>query len=119
MAEIMTHVHLEISLNNDQSVVQSTVPVLADLEQKLKLIDKGWINIVLFYSNFLSLRGSVVLMSTYSMDYIIFIPSSLISLQLGVGLCFHDGMTPLAKIRLQLVFPVYLYILMAIFALLC
>jgi hypothetical protein len=81
-------------------------------------IDKGWINIVLFYCNFLSLRGSVVLMSTYSVDYI-FVPSSLISLQLGVGLCFYDGMTPLAKIGLQLVFPFYLYILMAIFALLC
>ena len=49
-------------------------------------IDKGWINIVLFYCNFLSLRGSVVLMSGYSgsMD-ILFVPSSLISLQLGVG----------------------------------
>ena len=81
-------------------------------------IDKGWIYIILFYCNFLSLRGSVFLMSTYSMDYI-FIPSSLISLQLGVGLCFYDRMTPLAKVGLQLVFPVYLYILMAIFALLC
>ena len=82
-------------------------------------IDKGWINVVLFYCNFLSLRGSVLLMSRNSMDDIIFMPSSLISLQLGVGICFYDGMTPLAKIGLQLVFPVYLYVLMAIFALLC
>ena len=83
-------------------------------------IDKGWINIVLFYCNFLSLRGSVVLMSRYnaSMD-ILFVPSSLISLQLGIGVCFYDGMTPLAKIGLQLAFPVYLCVLMAIFALLC
>ena len=82
-------------------------------------IDKGWINVVLFYCNFLSLQGSVLLMSRNSMDDIIFMPSSLISLQLGVGICFYDGMTPLAKIGLQLVFPVYLYVLMAIFALLC
>ena len=81
-------------------------------------IDKGWIYIVLFYCNFLSLRGSVVLTSTYGVDYIV-IPSSLISLQLGVGLCFYDGMTPLTKIGLQLIFPFFLYVLMAIFALLC
>ena len=51
--------------------------------------------------------------------HILFIPSSLISLQLGVGVCFYDGMTPLAKIGFQLVFPVYFYLLMVIFTLLC
>ena len=81
-------------------------------------IDKGWINIVLFYCNFLSFRGYAIALPRYGM-HILFIPSSLISLQLGVGVCFYDGMTPLAKTGLRLIFPVYLYLLMVIFTLLC
>ena len=81
-------------------------------------IDKGWINIVLFYCNFLSFRGYAIALPRYGM-HILFIPSSLISLQLGVGVCFYDGMTPLAKTGLQLVFPVYLYLFMVIFTLPC
>ena len=80
-------------------------------------IDKGWINIVLFYCNILSLHGSI-LSTRYNLNGL-FVPPSLLSLQIGTGLCFYDGMTALAKTGFQLIFPAYLYLLMFIFALLC
>ena len=83
-------------------------------------IDKRWINIVLFYCNFVSLRASAITLSRFGNSIeMIFMPASPLSLQLGFGACFYEGMTPLAKTGLQLIFPLYLYILMAIFAVLC
>ena len=80
-------------------------------------IDKAWVNIVLFYCNILSIFGSEV-SNTYGFEGL-FVPPSLLSLKIGIGVCFYDGMTALSRTGLQLIFPLYLYILMGVFALLC
>ena len=80
-------------------------------------IDKGWINIVLFYCNLLSIYGYMI-----SVRYGVaglFVPAALLSLQIGTNLCFYDGMTALGRTGLQLIFPAYLYALMGVFTLLC
>ena len=80
-------------------------------------IDKGWINTVLFYCNILSLYGYIISFR-YRLDGL-FVPAALLSLQIGTGLCFYDGMTPFARTGLQLIFPIYLYSLMFVFTTLC
>ena len=80
-------------------------------------IDKGWINITLFYCNILSIYGYIISVK-YGVSGL-FVPAALLSLQIGSSLCFYDGMTALGRTGLQLVFPIYLYILMAVFTLLC
>ena len=80
-------------------------------------IDKGWINIVLFYCNLLSIYGYVISVRYGATG--LFVPAALLSLQIGTNLCFYDGMTALSRTGLQLIFPAYLFALMGVFALLC
>ena len=80
-------------------------------------IDKGWINIVLFYCNLLSIYGYIISVR-YGVTGL-FVPAALLSLQIGTNLCFYNGMTALGRTGLQLIFPAYLYMLMGVFTLLC
>ena len=80
-------------------------------------INNGWINIVLFYCNILSIYGNV-LSARYDVDGL-FVPPSLLSLQIGTGLCFYDGMTAITRAGLQFIFPLYLYLLIIVFIFLC
>jgi predicted outer membrane repeat protein len=80
-------------------------------------IDKGWINIVLFYCNLLSIYGYII--SVRYGNTVLFVPAALLSLQIGTNLCFYDGMTALVRTGLQLIFPAYLFALMGVFTLLC
>ena len=80
-------------------------------------IDKGWINIVLFYSNLLSIYGYDISIR-YGVSGL-FVPAALLSLQIGTSLCFYNGMTALSRTGTQLIFPAYLFMLMGVFALLC
>ena len=76
-------------------------------------ISEGCINGVLFY---------VSVVSTYEINFIghfsarqVFIPIFWLNLDMGFETCFYDGMTPLARAGLGLVFPAYLFILMVLF----
>lgn len=79
-------------------------------------VDKGWMYIIIFYCNTITLYSYFI--PTFSTHYLLLVPASLVSLQVGYELCFYDGMTTSAHIALQLAFPVYLYLLMFVFALL-
>ncbi len=78
-------------------------------------VDKGWINAVFFYCNIISLYSFVVV-SDFSLQLFL-LPTHLLSLQPGIGVCFYDGMTALFRTYIQLLFPVYLYILMGLYSL--
>ena len=76
-------------------------------------ISEGYINGPLFYA-------SVV--STYEIHFTghfsareIFIPVYLLNLDMGFETCFYNGMTPLERIGLGLLFPAYLFVLMILF----
>lgn len=79
-------------------------------------IDKGLTNSVLFFTNVVSVFSFLYPNTVYSY---FFLPYRLLNLQIGVSTCFFDGMTALHRSFLQFVFPIYLYILMGIFTLLC
>lgn len=76
-------------------------------------IDKGLTNVALFFACLVSFFDFLT-PNLYS-----FLPFRLLGLQLGVSTCFYDGMDALHRSFLLLVFPIYLYTLMAIFAILC
>lgn len=77
-------------------------------------VDNGWMYAVLFFSNLLVLT-SPTLPSQFN---VIFVPAHLLSLELGIGICFYDGMTALHRVFIKLIFPFYLFLLMLIFTLL-
>ena len=79
-------------------------------------IDKGWTNSVIFFCSIMSSYDYLVFDPSYSY---IFFPAHLLNLQSGVGLCFYDGMTSLSRTGLQLLLPLYLYVLMVVFTILC
>lgn len=79
-------------------------------------IDKAWTNVIIFFVSTISFLDYLSPNPTYSYT---FIPSRLIGLQIGVSVCFYDGMTDLHRSFILLAFPLYLYILMAIFTILC
>lgn len=79
-------------------------------------VDKGWMYIVIFYCNTVILYAYFIPNSKQLNG--ILLPASLLSLQVGYEVCLYDGMTTLQHVALQLAFPVYLYLLMFLFALL-
>ena len=79
-------------------------------------VDKGWMYVIIFYCNIVTLYAYLLPVS--SPLHIVLIPAHLVSLQIGYEVCFYDGMTTLAHVGIQLAFPAYLYTLMAVFVLL-
>lgn len=79
-------------------------------------IDKGWINAVLFYCNVVSLYSFLAFPNNSKLRLFL-LPVHLLSLEVGFSLCFFDGMTALSRAFIQLLFPLYLYLLMGIFKL--
>lgn len=80
-------------------------------------IDKGWLSAVLFYCNIMSIY-SLSIFSTDSLLHFLLIPAHFLSLEVGFGLCFFDGMTAITRKAVQFAFPVYLHVLLLIFRLL-
>lgn len=70
----------------------------------------GYINGILFYSNIVSLFGTL-LVPVNPHDGRLAL-TSFLTLNLGIETCFHDGMTALEKLWWQLSFPLYLVFLM-------
>ena len=79
-------------------------------------VDKGWMYIIIFYCNTVILYAHFIPNSKQPHAFLL--PASLLSLQVGYEACFYDGMTTLQHVALQLAFPIYLYFLMFLFALL-
>ena len=78
-------------------------------------IDKGWTNSIIFFCSVVAIYAHLN-KEGYNIG---FLPARLLNLQIGISLCFYDGMTSLSRTGLQLVFPMYLYVLMVVFTILC
>ena len=79
-------------------------------------IDKGITHAIIFFVSVVFVYDFV---SFNNVFYYFFLPARLISLQVGVSICFFDGMTPIHRSFLNFAFPAYLYLLIGIFTLLC
>ena len=71
-------------------------------------ITGGFLNGVIFYSNVFSIYSYVLRIPPQEHLAVVFWPS----LNFGIDSCLYDGMTALHRTIWQLVFPVYLFILM-------
>ena len=67
----------------------------------------GSINGLIFYANIVSINGPVFFPSYKPTKYV-YILTSFLNLDLGIEVCFYDGMDDYAKMWLQLIFPIYL-----------
>ena len=71
-------------------------------------VSEGYLNGILFYSHDLSQYTFLLAPKAPA----IFLPIAFLNFDLGVEVCFYDGMNSLAKTGLQFVFPFYIYFLM-------
>ena len=71
-------------------------------------VTNGKINTIIFYANIININHLVFFPKHNSLLYIFL---SLLNLDLGVEMCFYDGMDDYVKIWLQLLFPIYLLIM--------
>ncbi len=78
-------------------------------------VTTGYLNAILFYCNLIGVYTSyfAIVGSKPSV-----VPMSLVNLNLGIEVCFFDGMDALTRVSLQLVFPAYLFLLMGLIILL-
>ena len=79
-------------------------------------ISDGPLGTVLFYAQLFSINIGFLVASNDTKFATVFI--AFLNLELGFPLCFYSGMTTLGKLGLQFVFPVYLWILVAILTIL-
>lgn len=78
-------------------------------------IADGYINGVIFFSNIVSVYQPFFTKSLKSKGYsYVFLLTSLVNMDIGFELCFYDGMTTLARSILNLMFPLYLFVLMIV-----
>ena len=80
-------------------------------------VDKGWLFAVIFYCNIVTLYSFSPFPNYPAFNFIL-VPAHLLSLEIGFGLCFFDGMTAVHRSLIQFLFPAYLHLLMLIFGLL-
>ncbi|XP_065893230.1 uncharacterized protein [Dysidea avara] len=74
----------------------------------------GLINGLIFFCNMMSINEKLFFNTEISKYSFLRMFISLINLDLGIEICFYDGMSQLAKTGLQFVFPIYLWLLMVI-----
>ena len=77
----------------------------------------GTIHGLIFYANILAANRSIFLPFDTPNFLTVFI--SWLNLDLGIQTCFYSGMDSYGKAMLQLVFPVYVFVLIAIIIVLC
>ena len=77
-------------------------------------ITNGYVYGVLLYANLGSLYAQYFT-SLFGSLLIPLIPLQILNLGLGFETCFYNGMTPLVRAGLGLIFPAYLFILMVLF----
>ena len=67
----------------------------------------GSVNGLIFYANIVSINGPVFFPSYEPTKYV-YVLTSFLNLDLGIEVCFYNGMDDYAKMWLQLIFPFYL-----------
>ena len=77
----------------------------------------GTIHGLIFYANILTANYSVFLPFATPNFLTVFI--SWLNLDLGIEICFYDGMDSYGKFLLQLVFPIYVFVLIGTIIVLC
>lgn len=75
-------------------------------------ISDGLLASLLFYAQLFSINLGLLVYSNETRFTTVFI--SLLNLELGFPLCFYEGMSQAAKHGLQFVFPVYLWLIVAV-----
>ena len=75
-------------------------------------ISEGTIIGLVFYAQAVSINDGLLLLTDRSTVLTVFI--SFLNLDLGFPLCFYDGMDLTAKVGLQFVFPVYIWLIVII-----
>ena len=77
-------------------------------------VSDGWINGVILYANIYSIFSGALIPRrvVFPANFNVYFLFNWLSLQWGIESCFYEGMTPLAHNGLELVFPIYLVLLM-------
>ena len=114
----------ECKLCHDNSYIALVLPFavagfgLVALLMVLNLtVSTGTINGLIFYANVVQTSTNVF--SPESPVPVLSQFISWINLDLGIETCFYNGMTAYGKVGLQFVFPVYIWLVMAIIIVLC
>ena len=74
-------------------------------------VTNGTIIGIIFYANIVSINDSVFLVNNNNVFKFLKVLISFVNLDLGVEMCFYDGMDTYAKMWLQLFFPFYLLVI--------
>ncbi len=77
----------------------------------------GTIHGVIFYANIVGTTQSVFFTKSEATPLKVFI--SWLNLDFGIETCFYDGMNAYARVLLQLIFPIYLILLITMIIVLC
>ena len=75
-------------------------------------VSTGTVNGLIFYFDVLGLAAEMLFRGSSLQFLVVFI--SLLNLNLGFPLCLYDGMSDVVETGLQFVFPVYLWLLVAL-----
>ena len=99
--------------NDNFSIILPVVVVAGIALVTLLIIFKltvanGYANMFIFYANIISINASLLFPVKPSLPFVLI---SLTNLDLGVQICFYDGMTDYVKLWLQLAFPVYIILI--------
>ena len=79
-------------------------------------VTSGNINGLIFYANIVSIN-TAIFFQKYQSTKFTYIIVSLLNLDLGIQICFYNGMDDYAKMWLQFLFPIYLILLAIAFIL--
>ena len=78
-------------------------------------VTEGTLSGFIFYANIYEINKGVLYRETHSKPFLPRILMAWLNLDLGIDVCFYDGMTASQKTWLQFVFPFYLWLLAGIF----
>ena len=88
-------------------------------------VTEGTLNPVIFYMNVVAVNRSILFSSSTENTFIGCLVNGLrvftawMNLDFGIKVCFYDGMTPLKKVMLQFVFPLYLWCISGAVIIIC
>ena len=74
----------------------------------------GTINAFILYVNVVSINSTILFPSHDTATSIMHVFISLANLDIGIKMCFYDGMDDYAKVWLQLLYPLYLIVIAAV-----
>ena len=75
-------------------------------------VSRGTINGLIYFSNVVQVNGSIFVTRNTLQFFVVFIAWA--NLDLGIQTCFYSGMDMYAKAWLQFVFPVYMWLIVAV-----